>query len=392
MILYNPKKKREMHASLFMCILLLFLFNNFLYSQEIRSGKSTIFINNLEEKKIDDITPPQIKIISPLLTEKEKKVKSDKPEITVIGKITDNESGINRIFINSEKFKLTEDGLFAQNISLEKGENKISVIAIDNNDNYSEESLIVEYIPESDIITSQLNVSGKYYAILIGIDKYDDPSLTDLDNPVKDAENLYKVLISSYYFDEDNVMLLKNAKRADITNALDMMAEKLTKNDNLLIFYAGHGWWDQKANIGYWLPNDAKLSRKAEWFRNSTLCDYLKEINSRHTLLIADACFGGAIFKTRSVSMEAPKAIQMLYDLPSRKAMTSGTLTEVPDRSTFVKYLIERLEKNEDKYIASEQLFSSFRIAVINNSDVIPQYGEIKNVGDEGGDFIFIKK
>ena len=375
-----------------MCTFLLFISNLLVHSQEIRSGKSTIFINNLEEEKIEDITPPLIKIISPLLTEKEEKIKSDKPEITIIGKITDNESGINRIFINSEKFKLTEDGLFAQEILLEKGENKISVIAIDNNDNYSEESLIVEYMPESDIITSQLNVSGKYYAILIGIDKYEDPSLTDLDNPVRDAENLYKVLISDYYFDEDNVLLIKNAKRTDITNALDKMAEKLTKNDNLLIFYAGHGWWDQEANIGYWLPNDAKLSRKAEWFRNSTLCDYLKEIDSKHTLLIADACFGGAIFKTRSVSMEAPKAIQMLYDLPSRKAMTSGTLTEVPDRSTFVKYLIERLEKNEDKYIASEQLFSSFRIAVINNSDVIPQYGEIKNVGDEGGDFIFIKK
>jgi hypothetical protein len=392
MILHNPKRKREITVYLIMCTFLLFISNLLVHSQEIRSGKSTIFINNLEEEKIEDITPPLIKIISPLLTEKEEKIKSDKPEITIIGKITDNESGINRIFINSEKFKLTEDGLFAQEILLEKGENKISVIAIDNNDNYSEESLIVEYMPESDIITSQLNVSGKYYAILIGIDKYEDPSLTDLDNPVRDAENLYKVLISDYYFDEDNVLLIKNAKRTDITNALDKMAEKLTKNDNLLIFYAGHGWWDQEANIGYWLPNDAKLSRKAEWFRNSTLCDYLKEIDSKHTLLIADACFGGAIFKTRSVSMEAPKAIQMLYDLPSRKAMTSGTLTEVPDRSTFVKYLIERLEKNEDKYIASEQLFSSFRIAVINNSDVIPQYGEIKNVGDEGGDFIFIKK
>jgi hypothetical protein len=109
-------------------------------------------------------------------------------------------------------------------------------------------------------------------------------------------------------------------------------------------------------------------------------------------LLIADACFGGSIFKTRGVSMEAPKAIQMLYDLPSRKAMTSGTLSEVPDRSTFVKYLIERLTNNEEKYVSSEQLFSSFRIAVINNSDVIPQYGEIRNVGDEGGDFIFIRK
>ena len=361
--------------------------------QEIRSGKSTILINNLkvQEEVAQDTFPPLIKIISPEI-KKDDAIKTYKPEITVIGKITDNESGINRFFINSQKYALTEDGLFAQDIPLEKGENKISIIAIDNKDNYTEQSIFVQYAPKSEIITARLDVKGKYYAILIGIDKYDDPNLMDLDNPVDDAEKLYEVLLSDYYFDKDNIMLIKNAKRADITNALDIMAEKLTKEDNLLIFYAGHGWWDEQANVGYWLPNDARISRKAEWFRNSTLCDYLKEINSKHTLLIADACFGGAIFKTRSVSMEAPKAIQMLYDLPSRKAMTSGTLTEVPDRSSFVKYFIERLSNNDDKYISSEQLFSSFRIAVINNSDVIPQYGEIKNVGDEGGDFIFIKK
>jgi len=72
--------------------------------------------------------------------------------------------------------------------------------------------------------------------------------------------------------------------------------------------------------------------------------------------------------------------------------MTSGTLTEVPDRSSFVKFLIERLDDNRENCISSEQLFSSFRIAVINNSDAIPQYGEIKNVGDQGGDFIFIRR
>jgi hypothetical protein len=31
-------------------------------------------------------------------------------------------------------------------------------------------------------------------------------------------------------------------------------------------------------------------------------------------------------------------------------------------------------------------------MAVINNSNVVPQFGEIKEVGDEGGDFIFIKR
>ena len=131
---------------------------------------------------------------------------------------------------------------------------------------------------------------------------------------------------------------------------------------------------------------------KTNWFRNSALVDYLKEIDSKHTLLITDACFGGSIFKTRAVFPGRSKAFEKLYDLPSRKAMTSGTLTEVPDRSSFTRYLVERLNENDETYISSEQLFSSFRISVINNSDAIPQFGVIGNVGDQGGDFIFLKK
>jgi hypothetical protein len=377
---------------LFICFLLAIHSGFILQAQRVRSGKSSIHISNLKiDRTAKDTTPPLLTILSPELDQKGK-VKSSLPEITVMGKITDNESGIGRIFVNSEECNLTENGLFVRKISLKKGDNIINIIAVDNQDNYAQRNLIIEHKIESQVITSQLDIAGDYYALLIGVDNYEDPNLMDLDNPIKDAQNLYNILISDYYFDKDNVVLIKNAKRANITDALDMLAEKITENDNLLIFYAGHGWWDKNANVGYWLPSDATISRKADWFGNSTLCDYLKVINSKHTLLIADACFGGSIFKTRRVSLEAPKAIQMLYDLPSRKAMTSGTLTEVPDRSTFVKYLIERLDNNQEKYVSSEQLFSSFRIAVINNSDVIPQYGEIRNVGDEGGDFIFIRK
>ena len=377
---------------LFICFLLAIHSGFILQAQRVRSGKSSIHISNLKiDRTAKDTTPPLLTILSPELDQKGK-VKSSLPEITVMGKITDNESGIGRIFVNSEECNLTENGLFVRKISLKKGDNIINIIAVDNQDNYAQRNLIIEHKIESQVITSQLDIAGDYYALLIGVDNYEDPNLMDLDNPIKDAQNLYNILISDYFFDKDNVVLIKNAKRANITDALDMLAEKITENDNLLIFYAGHGWWDKNANVGYWLPSDATISRKADWFGNSTLCDYLKVINSKHTLLIADACFGGSIFKTRRVSLEAPKAIQMLYDLPSRKAMTSGTLTEVPDRSTFVKYLIERLDNNQEKYVSSEQLFSSFRIAVINNSDVIPQYGEIRNVGDEGGDFIFIRK
>jgi len=90
--------------------------------------------------------------------------------------------------------------------------------------------------------------------------------------------------------------------------------------------------------------------------------------------------------------MDANVAINMLNELPSRKAMTSGTLTEVPDESVFLKFMIDRLQNNLEKYLTSEQLFSKFRMAVINNSNIVPQFGVIQDVGDEGGDFIFILK
>jgi hypothetical protein len=362
--------------------------------ETISSGKSKIRISNAgvpEPKVVPDTAPPLIKILSPEFKPGEIMVCS-KPEISILGRITDDISGIDHVFINTEECLPSEDGMFVKTIPLNKGDNTVKIYAVDKKDNYAEMSLFLTYSPESSAITSALNITGKYYALLIGVNDYNDPNLPNLDYPIADAENLYNILITNYSFDKENITLIKNAKRADINIALDNLAQKVTPEDNLLIFYAGHGWWDQKADIGYWLPADASKSYKTEWFRNSTLCDYIREINSKHTLLITDACFGGSIFKTRSISMEASKAIQMLYNLPSRKAMTSGTLTEVPDRSSFVKFLIERLDENKEKCLSSEQLFSSFRIAVINNSDVIPQYGEIKNVGDQGGDFIFIRK
>ena len=216
--------------------------------------------------------------------------------------------------------------------------------------------------------------------------------IPDLENPINDAEMLLHTLVENYQFSEENIKLIKDATRADIIRSLDELAGYVTNDDNLLIFYAGHGWWDENANNGYWLPSDAEKEVKTNWFRNSTLVDYLNEIHSKHTLLITDACFGGSIFLTRSAFGTQEKAYEKLYELPSRKAMTSGALSEVPDRSYFTRYLIRRLEENKDTYLSSEQLFSSFRLAVMNNSDTMPRFGEIARAGDEGGDFIFLRK
>jgi hypothetical protein len=235
---------------------------------------------------------------------------------------------------------------------------------------------------------------GKYYALLIGVSNYNDPAISDLDSlPVKDARNLANTLTTYYTFQKENVKVLNNPTRREIVIALDEIAKKATTMDNVLIFYAGHGHYEDESDIGYWLPKDAEVSNSANWMYNDQLVASIRKIRSLHTLLISDACFSGSIFKNRAVAMsDASDVIKKKYQLPSRKALTSGTLKTVPNKSVFIKYLIDRLTNNKEKYFTSSQLFQAIETPVGNNSSSLPQFGVIQNVGDEGGDFIFMKK
>ena len=203
---------------------------------------------------------------------------------------------------------------------------------------------------------------------------------------------MIRKLLTNVTFEERNVTFLKSQTRKEIISELDRLNKVFTEDDNLLVFYAGHGYWDRQDEIGYWLPSDAKKANTANWMRNSTIRDYLRTVDTKHTLLIADACFSGGIFKSRKAFTYAPKTIEELYINTSRKAMTSGSLKEVPDKSVFLLYLNKRLSENTKPFISTEELFSSFKTAVMNNSPNTPLYGEIKDTGDEGGDFIFVKR
>lgn len=380
-------------SKFFLLATVLILMVSSLNAQVISSESSSIRINNISQQESDGTeikSPPEIRFISPALLPGSP-YKIETSTVSLIGKAIDEE-GISSVIVNSEMEEFTEAGVFTTSLELEPGKNELKVVVMDGGDNLTEQTYIIEYVPEVLSFGEKVSKEAKYYGLIIGVNNYIDRDIEDLDNPIRDATSLYNVLVEDYTFEEENITFIKDASREDIITAFDELSEIVTPNDNLLIFYAGHGWWDKEANNGYWLPADAADDKKTDWFRNSALVDYLKEVKSKHTLLITDACFGGAIFKTRTAFSDAPKAIEMLYELKSRKAMTSGTLTEVPDESAFIKYLVERLKQNEEKYLNSEHLFSSFRTAVINNSDALPQYGEIKNVGDEGGDFIFIRK
>lgn len=247
--------------------------------------------------------------------------------------------------------------------------------------------------PEPSTLIEALT-AGSYYALIIGIEDYDDEGIPDLDFPIDDATSLYQVLVDQYAFDAENISLLNSPSRSEILEAFDDLSQKTNPSDNVLIFYAGHGLWEEKIEQGFWLPKDASPNSRAQWISNGTIRDYIRSIDSRHTLLIADACFSGGILKQRSIEAMPTEALSELYKNKSRKALTSGTLKTVPDKSVFMKYLVKELKENEIEVVSADQLFAGFKAAVINNSPnhQIPQYGVIHQANDEGGDFLFLKK
>ena len=162
-------------------------------------------------------------------------------------------------------------------------------------------------------------------------------------------------------------MLNDSPTENEILREFVKLKQKVTNKDNVLIFYAGHGIYDESTETGSWLPSDADPEYGLNMISNSTIKDYIKGINSKHTLLISDACFSGSIFKTRTYKT-APKSITRKFELPSRKAITSGTLKTVPNKSVFLKYLIDRLTNNKDMYLTARKIFDKIEEPVMNNS------------------------
>ena len=109
-----------------------------------------------------------------------------------------------------------------------------------------DEALGMTMAPKSD--ASKIKF-GRFHALVIGIDNY--RYLPKLLTARKDATEIARVLEDEYGHE---VKLLLDPNRDQIVEALDIYRETLGPEDNLLIFYAGHGWLDQEADQGFWLP------------------------------------------------------------------------------------------------------------------------------------------
>jgi uncharacterized protein len=241
----------------------------------------------------------------------------------------------------------------------------------------------------------QVGDFGTFHTLVIGNDAY--RFLPQLRTAVKDAKAVAELLEGRYGF---RATTLINATRDEVIQALEKLRRGLTEQDNLLIYYAGHGQLDRAADRGYWLPIDATEDSQANWLNNVTITDTLKAIRAKHVMVVADSCYSGTLTRdTRGIEVKPkePDYVAKTHRKKSRTVLASGGLEPVSDsggsgHSVFAKAFMDALRDNEG-VIDGLDVFSYVRKQVRLNADQVPHYGNIRYAGHEvGGDFLFARK
>ncbi|MBK7432950.1 MAG: caspase family protein [Chitinophagaceae bacterium] len=244
----------------------------------------------------------------------------------------------------------------------------------------------------------QLDGNPVFHALLIAENEYSEPSYNALPGTLRDMRKMYNLLSGKYTFDPGNIDTLVNASKEKILSTLNTIAKSLTENDNLFIFYAGHGIIKRYEGVngkkvreeGFLIPSNAAKGDEVTFINSYDITSILNRSNAKHILFTADACFAGSLF--RDLPADASLKVREAYKNKSRRLLTSGNKQAVSDESDFVESLRLALQENTKKYVTAGELVDGFRDQYISKTHMQLQYNPIPNVDDQGGEFVFFKR
>jgi TonB family protein len=241
--------------------------------------------------------------------------------------------------------------------------------------------------------------TGSYYALVVGIDEY--ASLPHLGTAVLDARSMEAVLRDGYDF-STKLLLNGEATRGAILRTLNQYRSLLHENDNLLIYYAGHGQMDRDAQRAYWLPVDSDNS-PVNWISSDDLATALRALPARHVLVVSDSCYSGDLARTRDPNMTSNPSdhgiyLQKMMASKSRTFIASGGDEPVADggaigHSIFTNAVLRGLRALEGTPFSAEDLFDRYvREPVGGSSRQTPHFSAVPYSGHDMGDFVFVGK
>jgi prokaryotic YEATS domain/Caspase domain len=188
---------------------------------------------------------------------------------------------------------------------------------------------------------------AKRFALIIGVDQYQDSQITRLEGASNDAKALAAALTAYAGFPSDQVVLLTSDQpqerlpnRGNILRKLSNLRGAVPKDGLLLVAFSGHGI--ERDRSAYLLPTDAQLSGDVRLLEDTainveTMRERIRETGVGQVVLLIDACRNDPV-SGRSDSdnrMTASYARGFNFDLRNRDVRAFATIyaTEVGQRA-----------------------------------------------------------
>lgn len=321
--------------------------------------------------------------------------------------------GVSQVSVNGQPATVAANGMFKASVQVMAGGSTVEITAVDRSGRVGSVDFLM--VPQSEAGASSRTAAdptsklpsgvklGRYYALVVGNNNYRNPGFEQLRSASNDATAVAQLLRSRYRYE---TTLLLNATRLEMLSALNSLRESLNENDNLLVYYAGHGELDSSGDQGYWIPTDALAGQASTWISNSAISDILNNIQAKHVLVVADSCYSGAMTRAAmpvfdgSVPAERWKDwVSAMSEGRSRTALTSGGLQPVPDsgegqHSFFARAFLNVLTDN-NRLLDAQRLYreiaSVLAVAAVNAPVTqVPEYAPIQFAGHESGEFFFL--
>ncbi|MFC2124525.1 caspase family protein [Bacteroidota bacterium] len=370
---------------------------NILFAQKVTDEGPTLYLDFTEKPTI-----LEMKWLSPVLNYE--KIEEPECQVKVGIKASNDINGVN-IKVNGRQISMdrgfeimdaTDDEynkVLEKRIRLVEGQNIITIDVTDEKGKTISEERTINYeIPK---------IVRRDFALLFATDEYDE--WTNLSNPVFDAETIGNDLRDNYGF---QVEIVKNATRSDLLAKIKEYSTKsYLEHDQLLIFFAGHGQFDEAFGAGYVVCKDTEKNDpgKASYVPHSTLRDVINNIRVNHIYLVMDVCFGGTFDPLIAKAgfrgeenfnlMTHQEFIKKKLQYRTRRYLTSGGKQYVPDgtpgaHSPFARSFLEALRNygGQDKILTSQELLTYMDRLIPE-----PRTGEFGS-NEPGSDFIFVAK
>ncbi|MGB4938014.1 MAG: tetratricopeptide repeat protein [Ferruginibacter sp.] len=258
------------------------------------------------------------------------------------------------------------------------------------------------------IFAQQTNTasSGNTYALVIGIAKYLDPDIPQLQFSNQDAEVFAEFLQSKAggYVPKENIRLLVDsfATTGSVYNAIYWLKNSCKKNDKVYIYFSGHGDLENITMYknGFLICYD---SPQFNYVRLALSIDYLNDMantlsveNEANVILITDACHSGKLTDKRFKGNFL--AAEQLRKVKSKEIrITSSSADELSNekadwgggRGVFSYYLVNGLKglaakKNSDQITLDDiknYLDSSLKNDMVLMQDSTKQTPVVKGNG-----------